>query len=61
MSVVYLLLAFVSTDPRNTEITVAAHYATRQQCSDRAIDLHSMTQKNPFRRERFACAEWRLQ
>jgi hypothetical protein len=58
MTVLYLLLAFVTTDPRNTEITVAGSYTSRQQCSDRAIDLHSMTQKNPFRRERFACAEW---
>jgi hypothetical protein len=49
----------VSTGPRDTEITVAASYPTRQQCSERAIDLHSMTQKDPFKKERFFCAEWR--
>jgi hypothetical protein len=59
MTTLFLLIAFVSTGPRDTEITVAAFYPTRQQCSERAIDLHALTNKSPFRTEKYVCAEWR--
>jgi hypothetical protein len=59
MTTLFLLIAFVSTGPRDTEISVAASYPTRQQCSDRAIDLHALTNKSPFRTEKYVCAEWR--
>jgi hypothetical protein len=59
MTTLFLLIAFVSTGPRDTEITVAASYPTRQQCSERAIDLHALTNKSPFRTEKYVCAEWR--
>jgi hypothetical protein len=59
MTTLFLLIAFVATGPRDTEITVAASYPTRQQCSDRAVDLHARTNKSPVRTEKYVCAEWR--
>jgi hypothetical protein len=55
---VFLLIALITLGSRDNKVVIVGCYPTRDQCSARASDLHALTQKNPFRGERYECAQW---